>query len=252
MQITISGRIVEKSAPRPSAVDFIQMAAHTGYDGVGLRPWQVGPDTTAEELAAVREALAATGLSIASLTMTHDAVAATVPLARELGVRVLQVSGEPAQLADAAKLLDDDMRLGPQMHTRGEFETVALAAQTLKDIGDPRVGVVVEPANLAMAGEEWSDALLAPIAGDIIGCNLQSIEPGGGDAHVKLRDGTEVPFQRVPARENSQADFPTFFGILRSAGYDGYVNVIEPQSPDYSIQDLARATADSLRTILHS
>jgi sugar phosphate isomerase/epimerase len=97
------------------------------------------------------------------------------------------------------------------------------------------------------AGERWSARLFAPLAGRIVGCNLQSLEVGRGDAKLRLLDGTERAYQRVPAEQNTQADFPGFFAALRTVGYDGFVNVIEPADPARSVEDVASSTAECLR-----
>jgi len=250
MYLTLSGRILEASERRPSALEFVALAKEAGYDGVGLRGWQLPPENTQEDPADIKACLEDAGLCVSSITVPAAAVELTAPFARELNAKVLQVSGSVSELAGAAVHLDDDMRLGPQMHTGGEFETVALAAETLARIADPRVGVVVEPANHMFAGETWSEDLFKPIAERIIGCNLQSIEVGQGEQSLKLCDGSTRVYRRVPARENTQADFHGFFAALRAAGYDGYVNVIEPASKTGSIEFFARETADYMSELL--
>jgi sugar phosphate isomerase/epimerase len=249
MNLALSGRILESMDPRPGVAEFATLAREAGYDSVGLRPWQLPAETAAAELAGIKASLDNAGLQVCSITTTVPAVEATVPLARELGVHVLQVSGSIEELAEAAAHLDDDMRLGPQMHTGGEFESVALAAKTLDRIADPRVGVILEPANHMFARETWSDSLFEPIANRIIGCNLQSVEVGVGEQSLKLRDESTRTYRRVLAPENTQADFPGFFAALRAVGYQGYVDVIEPAAKDRSAQDLARATAAFLRPL---
>jgi len=218
---------------------------------VGLRDWQLGPSPDPGRIEEIAKALNDLGMSVCSITGSLKDVAALAPVARRLGVKVLQVSGTPQELSDAAGVLDGDMRIGPQMHTGGEYETVALAAATLRRARDARVGVVVEPANHMFAGEKWSPKLFAPLARRIIGCNLQSVQIGAGDQKLKLRDGTERVYGRVPAGENSQADFAGFFAALRGAGYDGWVNVIEPARKDQTVEDLARLTAEALLRWMH-
>ncbi|HRU05030.1 MAG TPA: sugar phosphate isomerase/epimerase [Candidatus Brocadiia bacterium] len=250
MYLCLSGRIVEASNPRPSLVEFVRLARDTGYQGVGLRQWQITPQTTAQELRLLEAELAATGLRVSSISTTPDAVKALVPVARALGVKTFRVAGAPAALSRVAEDLDADMRIGPQMHTGSEFETVALAAQTLQQADDRRVGVIVEPSNHLMAGELFSRNLFAPLAGRIIGCNLQSIEVGTGDSVLALRDGAKVTYRRVDPAQNRQIDFAAFFESLRAAGYDGYVDVIEPAARDKSIEETARGAAEYLRGVL--
>jgi len=250
MYLCLSGRIVEASNPRPNLVEFVRLARDTGYQGVGLRQWQITPQTTDQEMRQLEAELAATGLRVSSISTTPDAVKALVPMARALGVKTFRVAGPPLALARAADGLDADMRLGPQMHTASEFETVALAAQALGLADDHRVGVIVEPANHLMAGEVFSRSLFAPLAGRIIGCNLQSLEVGSGDSVLTLRDGAKITYRRVDPAQNRQIDFPAFFEALLAAGYNEYVDVIEPAARDKSIEETARGAAEYLRGVL--
>lgn len=250
MYLSLSARIVESSDPRPGVAEFARLAATTGYRAIGLRKWQLTPETTPNGLDEIVVELREADIRVSSISTVPDAVKAIAPMARALGVKTLRVSGPPAELAAATEFLDDDMRLGPQMHTGGEFENIKLAAEALDRIGAPKLGVIVEPANLRFAGEEWSRDVFAPLAGRIIGCNLQSIAAGSGEAAVTMRDGTKVPFKRVPAEENSQIDFPGFFAALHAVGYDGYVDVIEPASPVLTNDQIARSTAQYLRRVM--
>ena len=236
--------------PRPGLSEFIKMARALGYDGVGLRKWQGTAETTNDEIAAIKRSLNKTGLRVCSITTGLDSVQALLPPARELDVKVLQAGGSPENMDKAARLLDNDMRLGPQIHTGGAFETVAATVEMFKGIADPGVGVIVDPANYLLAGEKWGASFLAPISGRIIGCNFQSVVVGSGDASLSLRDGTQVVYRRADAAENTQADFPRFFAALNAAGYDGFVNVIEPAEAGQSIEELAGSTVEYLRGII--
>ncbi len=244
MRLCISGRILEGMDERPGIEEFVAMAKRAGYDGVGLRPWQVPPDASAQDIDTLQRALDDSGLSVSSIMTKSDVVEQVLPVARALGVTVLQID---KNFAEVAGLLDADMRLGPQMHTGGEFETVASAAEALDKLNSPKVGVIAEPANHMLAGEAWRDDLFAPLAGRIIGCNAQSIVVGRGAGSLKLSDGTAVACERVPWAENDQADLGGFFRALRAAGYDDYVNMLEVAPKDVPLEQFAANCANFLR-----
>ena len=247
MKITLSARLVESATPKPALLEFIELARACGYDGIGIRSGQLPPELGAPAVAAVRQALDRAGMLAFSITCELKDVPRLVPLARALGVKVIQAGGTPVEMAQAAALLDADMRLGPQMHTGGEYETVASAAQVLAAIPDRRIGVVVEPANLMLAGLRWSADLLRPLAGRIVGCNLQSLEVGVGSQQLKLRDGTARLYRRVGLGENRQIDIPGFVRALAAAGYTGPINVLEPAREGLTSRQVAAEALAVLR-----
>ena len=108
-----------------------------------------------------------------------------------------------------------------------------------------------EPANLLFAGESWSGDLLKPLAGRIYGCNAQSIalDPSS-DTSVPMNDGSTVPYSRLDWPANTALDFPGFVAALQAAGYDDFINFIDPFHPDMSLQELAASTADYARQVL--
>lgn len=252
MKIYLSARIIERAASPVAFSDFLAMAADAGYDGVGLRQAQVMPELDEAALAKMRALLDSHGLGVCSLPLSAPP-AYYVQIARRLGVKVLQTGGTPEEMSELAAGLDADMALGPQMHTRGDYENVSLAAENLRRAADRRVGVIVEPANLMFTGAKWSAALFEPLRGRIIGCHLQSVElmdEGSGGAKVVLRDGRSVCYRRVGLAENRQIDLCGFLRALSAAGYDGFINVIEPARPGADSAVLAAETAQALRRAL--
>ena len=247
MHLSLSARIIETATPRPPITEFIELARAAGYDAIGLRGWQVPPSLTAADAATVKVRLEQAGLRVFSISTEMADVARLVPVARVLGAKVIQAGGTPEQMTEAVKLLDLDMRLGPQMHTGGEFETVVSAAAVLARIPDRRIGVLVEPANLMFTGVKWTDDLLKPLAGRIIGCNLQSVEVGVGTQRLNLADGSPRLYRRVALADNTQIELAKFIRALRAAGYDDTINVIEPAREDQPNLELATATCAALR-----
>lgn len=247
MKLYLSGRIIEKLDSRPGLEEFVALAAETGYDGVGLRAWQMPQPGEPGQIDRMKRLFDEAGLGVCSITTNLSGLAGALPAARALGTGVVQMWGD---LAEAAALLDADMRVGPQMHTGGEFETVASAARALEKLDSPRVGVIVEPANLMLTGQAWSDELFVPLAGRIIGCNIQSIAVGQGSGTLNLRDGATVRFERLRYADNDQADFAGYFAALRAVGYDGYVDVIEVLPEETALKQYVADCAEFLRPLV--
>ncbi len=258
MKLCLSGRLVEAMLPRPSLDEFFTLAAGAGYDGVGLRTWQLA-SAEFEALADVLEKLMETTrlavLTFGPPTAAPGDWARTVALARRLHVRVLQAGLPIPDLNGRAVSLDPDMRIGPQMHTGGPFENVAAAAGELAQATDPRVGVIAEPANLLLAGmTDWPAGFLDPLRGRIIGCHLQSLELADAGAEgarrLVLRDGTPRYYRRVALRDNRQMRLGDFLREVRRAGYNEFINVIDPAWPGVPIERQAAETARTLRHLM--
>lgn len=244
MYISLSGRIVEGIDPRPSIEDFLSLASSAGFGGVGLRSWQLPDPFSAEAIAHLSRLATATGLKIASLTVNSEQARVWLPNAERLGANVVQCPIETRIPDDLAP----SIRIGPQIHTGGAFETLASSKKQL-DTLPPRYGVVVEPANLLLSGmTKWNETELMLIKSRIIGCNFQSLEviPVGTEA-VELSNGSVVPFRRVIPQDNDQLDFGTFFRVLQNAGYDGYINVIEPTPKNADLRHFVLSYAEYLR-----
>ena len=251
MKICLSARMVEQSTPRMPLADFLRLAGECGYDGIGLRPWQIPPQPTQSELEHSTTQATASGLKVCSITTDLKHLNEAISMARCLGTRVLQFGADAGTLATHLDQLDADMHIGPQMHTGGVYEHIISAGRELATVSDARIGVIVEPANLMLAGvSHWDKDMWKPIAGRIIGCNIQSLEVGKGTSKLNLRDGSSVFYRRVPFAENEQANWPVFFASLRAIGYDGFVNVIEPAWADMPISDLARSCVAYLRQFI--
>ena len=260
MKLSLSGRLVESGSETLMPVqDFLQLAARTGYDAVDLRRTQLSPTNTVDEVGAIRAGLADTGLAVfetayaGSLDGAGAAeFAAFAKRVAGLGGEAIRMGGDLATLKRAAQLsAPHGVRVVYQMHTNGSFETVAMAAQSLAEIDEPNFGIMPEPSNLLMAGEAFEEDMFAPLAGRIFGVHVQTLEvsPDAENA-LKLCDGTEVRYQRVPYAENHQIDFAMFFAALRNVGFDGFVNELEPCQPLDQLEDTVTAASTFLRPFL--
>ncbi|MBI3945208.1 MAG: sugar phosphate isomerase/epimerase [Armatimonadetes bacterium] len=259
MRISLSARIVEGMTPRPTIEEFLSLASRTGYDGVGLRSWQIPPEMDDDWVASLDGLLRWSRLSVCSLVPPPVPPAdwgRVVATARRLGVKVIQASDAVEELSRKAKALDADMRIGPQVHTGGSFEDVGSAAKALAQATDRRVGAIAEPGNFMLAGVAREPGFLAPLRGRIIGCYLQSVEvfdtDVAGTSRLTLRDGSVRYFRRVSLGENRQINLEVFLRELREAGYDDFINVLEPAQAGITVEDLAADTAQALRQILGS
>jgi len=259
MKLTLSGRIVETSGGSAVSVpEFVHLAKQAGCDAVDLRYSQIGPDACEAVLEQVEQALNDTGIEVALMNAggitdegSLQGLLKIADTAGKLKCNTIRVSGPNEMCAKAADAVAPmGVRLCSQIHTGGDYETVTRTQGTLASIGRENFGVIAEPANLMLASQPYDQAALAPIADSVFGVNIQSliiIGPDEGGNALKLSDGTEVHYQRVPLGENSQFDIDAFFGGLKALGFTGFVNILEPFEPEVESSAVAQRAAETLR-----
>ena len=168
MEYSLSGRFVETSdGPALGQEAFLALAAEAGYDGVDLRVSQLPADVSRQALAGLREQLAKYNLKVAMLNLRGksgtellDQLKLLLPIAKDLGCSIIRTGGDVNTMQQAADLAQSEgIRLAAQIHTNGDFESVAVAQKMLAEIGRDNFGVIIEPANLFMAGDEFSAAV---------------------------------------------------------------------------------------------
>lgn len=260
MKLSLSGRLVESGKGTMIPVrEFLDLAGRHGYDAVDLRASQLSPETSQAELDALHAGLEANRLAVFEgayrgpvAEADEEAFVGFAKQIADLGGEGIRCGGDLAAMKRAAQLAAPHrVRILCQMHTGGPFETVAAAAEAVARLDEPNFGLMPEPANLVMAGEPFTEGMFEPLAGRIFGVHVQTlvVGPDCGNA-LKLADGTEVRYDRVPYEENTQTDFATFFAALRHVGFDGTVNELEPCPPVEELEDTVGDAAKFLRTFL--
>jgi sugar phosphate isomerase/epimerase len=258
MQLTLSGRIVETATGSAvSIAEFIKMAADNGYEAIDLRYSQLEPNHTESQLAEVESALEGSGIKVALMNAggiaDDDSLAAlsrVADAAERLNCDIIRISGPIEMMRKSADLVAPrGIRVCSQIHTGGEYETIDSTKETLDAVGRENFGVIAEPANLLLAGQPYIGDAFAEIIDSVFGVNIQSIvlvSPEEGGA-LKLRDGTEVHYARVPLGENSQMDTQSFFNGLKALNFGGFVNVLEPFDANEDSTQVAGHSAEVLR-----
>lgn len=262
MKLSLSGRLVEKGRTETAmpVPDFICLAARHGYQAVDLRFSQLCPDTPEEAWSEVKSALQAKKMQVFA-GQYHGSLADAaeeerfVQFARnlaELSTFSIRMGAAPSILKRAAQLVAPlGLRIHYQMHTNGPFETIAGAAEVWQEIDEPNFGLVPEPANLALAGLPFSRDMFTPLAKCIVGVHVQTLVVSDDGANaLKLSDGREVRYTRVPYAQNQHIPFAIFFDALRQVGFNGFVNELEPKPAEGELEEVIAEAAAFLKPML--
>ena len=173
---------------------------------------------------------------------TRAQAAAAVPIARDLGLRLVTLHAgfiphEPANplrktvMHRLAEVADLYAAIGCAIALETGQESAAALLSLLDELGRNDVGVNFDPANMLLYG-----------SGDPIAA-LQQLAPRVRQAHLKDAVASHQPGiewgQEVPVGEG-QVDWPAFFTALQTAGFDGDC-CVEREAGDQRIEDVRTA-----------
>lgn len=259
MKLSLSGRLVEINAAESAlpVCDFLKLASSCGYDAVDLRWSQLNLDTaddiwksTADYLDALKLELFACQYN-GKLDNQEDEdnfymFAANV---RNLGGGLIRMSATDNVLKHACRIVNDlNMTIYCQMHTNSPCETIEGAADFCRKINEPNFAIAPEPANFALAGIPFDDNMLEPLRGFVAGVHVQTLVVANhGTNSLKLLDGREVKYSRVPYSQNNCIPFEKFFNALKNINFNGFVNELEPRPADGNFDAVAMEAAEFLR-----
>jgi sugar phosphate isomerase/epimerase len=139
------------------------------------------------------------------------------------------------------------LKLVHQCHTQSLFETVEGIEHALRCINRPNFGLVYEPANLELCGQDYGFKSVRRLASWIFNVYLQNqvLQPDGKVTLNTWCRGS-VAFELVPIHQSGGIDFPRVFDALAAINYRGPLTVHQAQIPGQSVESTARATADYL------
>lgn len=247
MKLSLSVRVAENASKKDATHTFVQLtelAAELGYEAMCMRASQVGIHSPLEQITAARKQANKHNLTISMVTGDFP-----VPLNNEQGPDGLRnitpyldltelLSSEliriamkvEADIAWAQRASDEaaerGIRLAHQSHTQSLFETVDGSIDMLKRVGRKNFGIIYEPANLDLCGQDYGVETLKRFSPYLFNVYLQN--------HIRRPEGKtvlytwiqgDVPHDPIRLQDKGGIDFPLVFKGLETIGYDGYVTV---------------------------
>ena len=262
MRLSLSARIIEGPRGRfqMSLLEFFDFAKEIGYQGVELRQGQYSAETSPDEADRMKRRLDERGLRcvfIRAPNVEDKASLETFKLylsvAKILRVDVVRFRATETLWAKRAADLarGRGLRLASQIHTKTRFETVDMALETLKEIGRENFGVIFEPGNLVLAGEDYGKEAITRLGDKIFAVSVQNIKPVKEPQEEHIIDYKGRQFTRCLIGDPEGVDFASAFKVLKDIGYQGFINVLEPKSHIMDNLKLARFAYDQLRKFMH-
>ena len=271
MKLSLSARVAESfSNKRVASIDMdelIALANKAGYDALCMRASQVGVHSEAELIAAYSQKIKDSGLVVSMVTGDFyvpqndehgpDGLRNIRPyldLAESFGANLIRICMKKDEdIAWAQKASDEakerNIRLVHQSHNSSLFETVEGSLRVLKAVGRENFGIIYEPANWFVAGEEYGKKGIEAVQDYIFNVYVQNhrLNPDG-EASLGTWGKGQVRVDHIGIWEQGGVDFDEVFGTLHAIGYEGYVTVHQAFAGIMSVEDAVTKSYDYLKT----
>ena len=272
MKLSLSVRIAEAFQSKERASMSLEalagLASAAGYDSLCMRASQVGIQSSPKAVEDAARVLQTHGLSVSMVTGDFDIV-----YNNERGPSCLRNIGPYLQLALALKAplirvalkTEDDvaaaqraadqaaahgLKLVHQCHTQSLFETIDGIERALQSIDRPNFGLIYEPANLELCGQDYGPQTIRRLAPWIFNVYLQNqiLKP---DGKITLNTWCRGPirFDLIPIPTPGGIAFERVFEGLAAIKYQGAVTVHQAGGAGESPGESAKATAVFLKRL---
>ncbi len=255
MKLSLSGRLIEmtKQSYAMTVEEFLQLTVRAGYQGVHLRDGQIDHLMREERFDELEALYTDHGLGCSMLWGRLDSASFDADLTKKklaflprVGLDQLMI-GYPTDIELIREWCDlaarQEISLVIACHFNSMFEDILRARDFIRRVDRPNLGLNVDPLNIHMAEQDYGLATLEQVKNLLRIVNVQGgvLHQGDQTIHRYYRKTTPT-FRRVYLYEEDHLDIPQFVSNLKTIGYEGYVNVLEPYSKDH---DLARVAADT-------
>ena len=273
MNLSLSVRVAESFSNKRvidiELPDLVRIARDAGYLALCMRASMVGVHSPKERVLLVRRTLDDFGIEVSMVTGDFAvpengpegpgclrSIAPHLDLAETLKSDLIRVCPKteadiPFAQRAADKARERGIRLAHQSHTCSLFETVSGSLNVLQKIGRPNFGLIYEPANLALCGEDYGPDALCAFAPYLFNVYLQNHAPDpNGSKPMETWALGEVMSTHRPLDEPGGIDFARVFQGLKTIGYNGYITLHQAFGGDLSPREAAARSAAFLRSLI--
>jgi sugar phosphate isomerase/epimerase len=272
MRLSLSVRVAEAPHSKEETIrtfdEIADLASDMGYHAVCMRASQAGIQTPLQDITRVRKAAQERGLAVSMVTgdfpipinndQAPDALRDIMPyldLTELLGADLIRIGMKTEEdIVWAQRASDEarerDIRIAHQSHTLSLFETVTGSLDVLKQVGRENFGIIYEPANLDLCGEDYGKETLKAFAPYLFNVYLQNhIRRPGGSITLHTWTRGDVPHDPIKLQDSGGIDYPLIFEGLAEIGYEGYVTVHQAFTQIMTPEDAAQESYDYLTAI---
>ena len=272
MQLSLSVRVAEafsdKRKSTMSIDELIALAQKHGYQALCMRASQVGIESPPERVAEVRQKIDAAGLRASMVTgdfaipsnnddgpLCLRDITPHLALAEALGADLIRVCMKKQEdIAFARQACDEarerGIRLAHQSHCASLFETVSGSLKVLDEVGRPNFGLIYEPANWMIAGEDYGPEAIRRLKPYLFNVYIQNhrLTPDGTTKVETWKKGP-VALDHIGVWQPGGVDVDSVFEGLYAAGYQGYVTVHQAFGDVMPVEEAVRKSQEYLRPL---
>jgi len=272
MKLSLSVRVAEKFDNKREASltidELIKLARDNGYQALCMRASQAGTHTAPEEVQRIGKSIHDEGMAVSMVTGDFfvpqndkhgpDGLRNITPyldLAHAFGADLIRVCMKKEEdiewaqkAADEAK--ERNIRLAHQAHNASLFETVQGSVDVLRKVDRENFGIIYEPANWFVAGEDYGKKGILAVKDHIFNVYVQNhrLNPNG-QAMLNTWGQGKVGVDHIGLWDRGGCNFEEVFETLHSINYRGYVTVHQAFEGVMSVDDAIRRSYDYLRPL---
>ena len=247
MKLSLSVRVAEAPCKTKLNVPFeelVHLAREMGYHAICMRASAGGIGTPIAELERMRRVVEEEDLKVSMVTADSDVplnnddgpnsllnIGPSLDVAEALGCDLIRVCIKTEADIDHARRAADlagerGIRLAHQCHIETLFEEVDRSIEVLEQIGRENFGLIYEPANLLMCGQEYGAEVLKRFKPWLMNVYVQNhrLDPEGPEVLGTWCRGP-IHFHHIPIWDEGGVDFQQVMDGLQEIGYDGYFTV---------------------------
>lgn len=248
MKLSLSVRIAEsprkKDETTMSLEELTATAQELKYEALCMRASQLGIHSARDVIDAGVEKIKAAGLRVSMVTGDFAVprnddhgpeglrnITPFLDLAEALSSDLIRICMKKEEDIPWAQRAADEahersIRLAHQAHTRSLFETVDGSVRVLKAVDRENFGIIYEPANWMLAGQDYGANAIRQIQPWLMNVYVQNgrVHPGG-KASINTWTRGEVKYDHIGLWEEGGVQSEEVFQALHEVGYQGYVTV---------------------------
>ena len=273
VKLSLSVRVAEEFFNKEKSTmtldQLIAMARKHRFSALCMRASQLGVQTSPDLLKEAKRKIDAAGLNVSMVT-TNFAVPSNneqgpdllrnigphLDLAQTLGSNLIRVCMKTEEDIPAAQRASDqarerNIRLAHQSHFASLFETVDGSLRVLKAVGRPNFGIIYEPANWLVTGENYGRDTLRRLRPYLFNVYVQNhrLTPDGKAALVTWNRG-KVALDHIGIWDKGGVDYEEVAAGLHQVDYNGYVTIHQAFGDVMPVDEAVRRSREYLGRIL--
>ena len=273
MKLSLSARVAESFSSKERADltldQIIGLAQENGYGAVCMRASQVGIHSPQERVREAARSIAQADLAVSMVTGDFAVprndeqgpgglrnITPFLDLAEALGSDLIRICmKKEADIEWAARASDEarerGIRLAHQAHCASLFETVEGSLDVLKRVDRSNFGIIYEPANWFIAGEDYGAETIRRLEPWLMNVYVQNhlLTPSGVTV-VETWGRGGVAVDHIGLWEAGGVDFEEVFRGLDAIGYGGYVTVHQAFAGVMPVEEAVARSARYLKPLI--